>query len=195
MTREAFLTPGKILQAAEEVLRKFGPEKATVVDVARALGVTHGSVYRHFPSKAALRDAVVARWLESLLVPLSRIADGTEAAPARLRRWVETLAAAKQGGMRREPELFATYFRLADEAREVVAHHVAAMLGQLARIVADGVAEGSFRAVDPQASARAVLDATARFHHPAHAASWADPVFGPGPFDDVWDLVERGLKA
>jgi AcrR family transcriptional regulator len=39
------LTYEQILEAAEDVLRRFGPGKATVVDVARALGVSHGSVY------------------------------------------------------------------------------------------------------------------------------------------------------
>src|SRR6185312_9294558 len=70
---EPALTPERILEAAEEVLRRFGPEKATVVDVARALGVTHGSVYRHFASKAALRDAVVRRWLETMMPPLEAV--------------------------------------------------------------------------------------------------------------------------
>ena len=56
------LTSDQILVAAEDVLRRYGPEKANVVDVARALGVSHGSVYRHFPSKAALRGAVTDRW-------------------------------------------------------------------------------------------------------------------------------------
>lgn len=49
------LTAERILETTEEVLRRYGPAKATVVDVARALGVSHGSVYRHFRTKAALR--------------------------------------------------------------------------------------------------------------------------------------------
>src|SRR3569833_155027 len=53
-----------IVSAAEEVLRRHGPEKATVLDVARVLGVSQGSVYRHFPSKMALREAVIRRWLD-----------------------------------------------------------------------------------------------------------------------------------
>ena len=58
---ETVLTFERILEAAEDVLRRQ-PAKATVVDVARALEVSHGSVYRHFPSKAALRDGrAVAR--------------------------------------------------------------------------------------------------------------------------------------
>ena len=65
------LTAERILQASEDVLRRYGPAKATVVDVARELDVSHGSVYRHFPSKAALRDAVAERWLASISEPLS----------------------------------------------------------------------------------------------------------------------------
>ena len=43
MVAEA-LTADRILEAAEEVLRRHGPAKTNVVDVARALGVSHGSV-------------------------------------------------------------------------------------------------------------------------------------------------------
>lgn len=67
------LTPERILETTEDVLRRFGPTKATVVDVARALGVSHGSVYRHFPSKAALREAVTDRWLAKSVVMLEQI--------------------------------------------------------------------------------------------------------------------------
>ena len=74
MTECEPLTPERILEAAEDVLRRFGPAKATVVDVARALGVSHGSVYRHFPSKAALRDAVPERWLHRISEPLAAVA-------------------------------------------------------------------------------------------------------------------------
>src|SRR5204863_2773936 len=93
---EPALTSDQIVDAAEDVLRRFGPAKATVVDVARALGVSHGSVYRHFPSKAALRDAVVERWLVRLVSPLAAVVDDDAPAAERLRRWLETLIAAKR---------------------------------------------------------------------------------------------------
>jgi len=60
------VTPERILEASEDVLRRYGPAKATVVDVARELGVSHGSVYRRFPTKTALRDAVGERWLATV---------------------------------------------------------------------------------------------------------------------------------
>ncbi len=37
------LAPDRMLDAAEDVLRRYGPAKATVADVARALGVSHGN--------------------------------------------------------------------------------------------------------------------------------------------------------
>src|SRR5271154_1863981 len=105
---EPALTTQRILTAAEDVLRRFGPDKATVVDVARALGVSHGSVYRHFESKAALRDAVMQRWLARVSAPLAAIAAGKGSATRRLRRWFDALIALKHGKVRDDPELFAT---------------------------------------------------------------------------------------
>jgi AcrR family transcriptional regulator len=169
------LTSDRILVAAEEVLRRYGPAKANVVDVARALGVSHGSVYRHYPSKAALRDAVTERWLGSIAEPLEAIADEEGSARDRLRRWLDALVAAKRNKALDDPELFATYVALTADARAVVQEHVATLTGQLARIVADGVEQGELATPDPGATARAVFDATARFHNPAHAAAWADP--------------------
>jgi AcrR family transcriptional regulator len=60
---ETPLTLDRIVSAAEDVLRRFGPDKATVVDVARALGVSHAAVYRHVATKAQLRELVVGRWV------------------------------------------------------------------------------------------------------------------------------------
>jgi AcrR family transcriptional regulator len=143
------LTSDRILEAAEDVLRRYGPAKANVVDVARALGVSHGSVYRHFPSKAVLRDAVTERWLSQISEPLETIADGKGSAPERLRRWLDLLVASKRMKAFDDPELFATYIALAAEAREVVRKHVGTPLDQLSRIVADGVAQGELVADDP----------------------------------------------
>ena len=75
MNEAVVLTPERILEVTEDVLRRFGLAKATVVDVARALDVSHGSVYRHFPSKASLRDAVAKRWLDRVSTPLEKIAE------------------------------------------------------------------------------------------------------------------------
>lgn len=188
------LTPDRILDAAEEVLRRFGPAKATVVDVARALGVSHGSVYRHFASKAALRDAVTERWLHRVSAPLEAIAAEDAPAPERLGRWMRTLVHAKRSRALEDPEMFATYQEIFADARDVVAAHVDALAAGLARIVADGVARGELTTPDPAAAGRAVLDATARFHNPVHAPEWGDAGIDAA-FEGVWALVLAGLGA
>jgi AcrR family transcriptional regulator len=187
------LTADRVLEAAEDVLRRYGPAKATVVDVARALGVSHGTVYRHFPSKAALRDAVAERWLERVSAPLETVAASDGPAPERLRRWLDLLVATKRRMAREDPELFATYAAIAAGAREVIGEHVATLTGQLGRIVADGVARGELAADDPPAAGRAVFDATTRFHNPSHANEWDDPRVD-ADYEHVRSLVLDGLR-
>jgi AcrR family transcriptional regulator len=189
---EDVLTPERILETAEDVLRRFGPSKATVVDVARALGVSHGSVYRHFPSKAALRDAVTERWLARLSEPLASVIDENGPAAQRLRHWFDLLIMSKRKKALDDPELFATYMELVAEARKVVKAHVDDLMGQITQIIADGVARGEFTVADPATTGQAVFHATTRFHNPAHAQEWSDPKIDES-FEGVWSLILWGL--
>src|SRR5450631_1260667 len=112
MNETLVLTPERILEATEEVLRRYGLAKATVVDVARALDVSHGSVYRHFPSKASLREAVAKRWLDRVNAPLLKIAEGSGPAPARLECCLRTMFSINLKKVCDAPEMFATYLAL-----------------------------------------------------------------------------------
>ena len=191
---DTVLTSERILETAEDVLRRFGPAKATVVDVARALGVSHGSVYRHFPSKAALRDAVAERWLARISEPLEAVArrgwPGARAAPSLARPPDRRQAAAGRSRTRScsrptsswLPSRGTSWWRTSTT-----------LTGQLAAIIADGVARGEFADADPAMAGRAVFDATARFHNPAHAAEWSDPGIDAA-FEGVWSLVVAALR-
>ncbi len=194
MNEVVVLTPEKILEATEDVLRRFGLAKATVVDVARALDVSHGSVYRHFPSKVSLRKAVAKRWLDRASAPLDKIAESSGPAPERLDRWLRTMFAIKHKKLNDDPEMFATYLALAQEACEVVKAHKERLVDQIANILSDGVKQGVFAVADLKASARAIFDATSRFHHPAHAEEWSDPAL-PARIDALLALLFRGLEA
>ena len=188
------LTRERILEAAEQVFRRFGPHKTTVVDVARLLGVSHGSVYRHFDSKIALRDAVVEGWLKRTSDPLAAIASSGETPAKRLRLWFSTLLRLKREKVKGDPELFSVSRTIFAEAREVVAQHVDNLVAQLETILRDGIASGDFRPVDPHATAQAMFDATARFHDPAHGAEWSAPDVDAG-FDRVYALITAGIMA
>jgi AcrR family transcriptional regulator len=166
------LTREEILQAAEDVLRRHGPAKTNVVDVARALNVSHGSVYRHFPSKAALREAVAERFLETVCAPLAEIDDP--------KQWFDTLIAGKRARAQEDPELFANYVALALESGDAVRTHVEALIAQLTGIVGD------------ERTARALFDATARWHDPRHAQEWTEPG-ADDAFEAVWALLDQAM--
>ena len=91
MPPDAPLTRDRILAAAEDVVRRFGPAKATVVDVARALGVSHTAVYKHVSSKVELRDLVVGQWVEATMPPPRAIVAQPGPDPQRLRKLIDAL--------------------------------------------------------------------------------------------------------
>jgi AcrR family transcriptional regulator len=194
MTETLVLTPEQILDVTEDVLRRFGLAKATVVDVARALDVSHGSVYRHFPSKASLREAVAKRWLDRANAPLQKIAEGTGPAAARMESWLRSMIAIKHKKISDDPEMFATYLALAQEACAVVKAHRERLIDQIAHILSDGVEQGEFEVADVKATARALFEATIRYHHPAHSEEWNDPAL-PARIDALLALLLRGLEA
>jgi AcrR family transcriptional regulator len=194
MNEVVVLTPERILETTEEVLRRYGLAKATVVDVARALDVSHGSVYRHFPSKASLRQAVAKRWLDRASAPLQKIAESSGPAPARLDKWLRTMVDIKYKKLADDPEMFATYLTLAQEACVAVKSHREDLMEQVAHIISDGVKQGAFQVADVEATARAVFEATTRYHHPAHFDEWKDPDRA-ARIDALLGLLLRGLEA
>ena len=170
-----------------------------MVDVARALDMSHANVYRHFASKAELQDAVADRWLKAISEPLQKIAHGKgayakERASTRLEQWVLALATAKQRKVLDDPELFATYHAVAMAVRHVAEAHVEELRRQIATIIRDGVAEGEFKVADPDAAAIAVLNATTRFHHPHHVKESAGRI-DAAEIRTMLKLVLAGLRS
>ncbi|MFF7068177.1 TetR family transcriptional regulator [Streptomyces pseudovenezuelae] len=188
------LTAERILEATEDVLRRHGPAKATVVDVARALGVSHGSVYRHFRTKAALREAVTKRWLDRATGMLAEIAAQDRDPEARLRDWLAALFEAKRRKAGDDPELFATYSVLTGESVTTVIEHLTELTDQLTRVVRDGIDAGTFTVADPAVAALAVFQATGRYHDPVYAQEWEQPG-AEEEFTALVDLLVRGLRA
>ncbi len=184
----------RILDAAELVLRRYGPGKTTVSDVAREIGQSHASVYRYFASKSELIGALVKRWLETFTLPLEAIAEGPGSASDRLQGWLLGLFHAKVRKVNADPEYFATYQAASQEAHEVIEHHMAWMLAQVESIIASGIEAGEFAPQDPRRATRTILNASMRFHHPALLGS---PATLPNDEEaqDVVALLVAGLKA
>jgi AcrR family transcriptional regulator len=67
----------RILDAAEEVFGAGG-ESASTEDVARLAGVGAGTVFRHFPTKAALLEAVLVRRFDRLREQAEALLDAAD---------------------------------------------------------------------------------------------------------------------
>lgn len=188
------LSKDEILDAAEQVLRRYGPDKTSVVDIAKVLQVSHGTLYRHFESKAALREAVTSRWLHtSIAVPLEAIASGSGgSAIQRLRLWLDTLIQTKRRFAAEDAEMFAMYANVTVIEVEMISTHMYRLTKQLEQIIEQGMASKELKPGDSESLARAIFIATSRFHHPSHAGEW-----GMGSmeedFESVWQLLLGGL--
>ena len=88
----------RLLAAAVEVFRTGGPE-ASLEAVARRAAVGIGTLYRHFPTRESLFEAVYRREVEDLARLAENLADGPDPVEA-LRQWSRAgirLVATKRG--------------------------------------------------------------------------------------------------
>ena len=134
------------------------------------------------------------RWLDRLSVPVLKIAEAFGRAPERLDKWLRAMFSIKHERLGDDPEMFATYLTLAREACKAVSCHKDCLVDQIALILSDGVKQGTFEVADVKATARAIFDATSRFHHPAHAEEWNEPGT-PARIDALLALLLKGLEA
>jgi AcrR family transcriptional regulator len=65
-----------ILDAAQTVFEKYGARRANVEDVARAAGVSRSTLYRAYPTKEALLQAVLDREIDEFFDQLDALASG-----------------------------------------------------------------------------------------------------------------------
>ncbi len=68
-------TRARILDAAIECFSQFGNEKTTLNDVARVAGLSRQTIYRYFPDRAALLEAVDAFEEERMGTEARRLAE------------------------------------------------------------------------------------------------------------------------
>jgi len=78
----------RVLEAAKSVFSAGGPE-ASLEAVARTAGVGIGTLYRHFPTREALFEAVYRREVQQLADLAERLKEETEPVEA-LRQWMRS---------------------------------------------------------------------------------------------------------
>jgi AcrR family transcriptional regulator len=79
----------KIVDAARTVFREKGYD-APLDDVAKLAGVGPGTLYRHFPNRDSLVDAVMQAWVDGVNAAVEEVLTGGGDAREVLLRWLET---------------------------------------------------------------------------------------------------------
>lgn len=164
----------RILTVASEHLRKFGLKRFTVVAVAEEAGMTHANVYRYFPSRVALIDAVVDVWLKATERRLADIADGPDPADDKLERLILALSKANRDLLSEDPHLFAALSLAVAKRHAISRRNRTRVRALFERVVDEGIATGVFEPRDRDRATAFVIDATHRFIHPASLALEAD---------------------
>jgi AcrR family transcriptional regulator len=167
-------TDMRLMGIAADHLRVFGAKRLTVVAVAEAAGMTHANVYRYFPSKEALIDAVVDAWIKSVETRLSEIVDSPDPADDKLERLVTALARANRDCFAENPALYTAFRDAVVNRRPIARRHRIRVRTLVDRIIEEGVASGAFEPRDRDRAALFLLDAIFRFVHPVSVELEAD---------------------
>lgn len=128
----------RVLAAAREVFSRGGPE-ASLEAVARTAGVGIGTLYRHFPTREALFQAVYKREVDQL-VELADELLGEGSPFAGLRKWLHAnvgMVATKRGML--------TALAPAGPGSELYAASSARLAGSVGKLIAAAIEAGQMR--------------------------------------------------
>jgi AcrR family transcriptional regulator len=170
----AAATRGAIMAVAERLFRSMGYQKTTVADIAREMSMSPANVYRFFPSKLAINEAICNQVLGGYADALWAVARGAGAAPDRLRALFLT-------AHRQSMALFFQDKRLHDMVDVAMAQHWSAIEGFIAQwegairhIIMDGQRAGDFAGLPPDEIAMLVHSTMIGFSHPTLISQCAD---------------------
>jgi TetR/AcrR family transcriptional repressor of nem operon len=139
-------TRTRILDVAERLLQVRGFNGFSYADIAAELGITKASLHHHFPSKAGLGEALIARYAERFAHALAAIDASTADAPAKLEGYAGLYAdVLRKGRMCLCGMLAAEYETLPTPIRRAVVAFLDDNEAWLEQVLEQGRSDGSLR--------------------------------------------------
>src|SRR5213596_1617166 len=83
----------QILEAAGEHFSRYGFDKTTVSDLAKAIGFSKGYIYKFFDSKQAIGEAICSKTLTAIIAAVEQAVAGASTTTEKFRRMFKTLTA------------------------------------------------------------------------------------------------------
>jgi len=159
-------TRARIMETAETLFRRLGYAKTTVADIAAELGMSPANIYRFFPSKTAIVQAMCQRCLNELEEKVWAVARSRGPAASRLERLeLEILAYHKENLL--EEQRVSDIVQVAmEESWAAIVAHKEVIRTAIELILRDGIEASEFELVDPHETSNLIMKAYAGYCHP-----------------------------
>lgn len=172
-------TAERILDSAEGLFRHFGYSKTNVADIARDLGMSPANIYRFFPSKTAIHQAIAERMLDVIYRSVLAVFNRDISACEKLYQFAEVLSLHTVEMMMAEKRVHEMVVVAMEQHWPVVAKHVTRMEDLIEVIIRQGIDGGEFPQQDPAVAARCFCSCLAVTSHPVLVSQFANDERGP----------------
>jgi AcrR family transcriptional regulator len=159
-------TRARIIATADALFRRLGYAKTAVADIAGELGMSPANVYRFFPSKNAIVEAICRRCLGELDEKAWAIARSRGPAAARLERLVLEILAYHKENLLTDKRVNDIVLVAIEDSWDAVQAHKEAIRNVAELILRDGMEAGDFDKLDPTETSRLLMRSLVAFMHP-----------------------------
>ena len=163
-------TRARIVEAAEALFLRLGYSKTAVADIASDLGMSPANVYRFFPSKNAIVEAICQRCLAEVEEQAWAIARAKGPAADRLEQLVLDILKYHKENLLTEQRVNDIVLVAIENSWAAIRAHKETMRTVVEVILRDGIATGELEAVDPRDASEQFMRATVCFCHPVLVA-------------------------
>ena len=159
-------TRERIMQTAEVLFRRLGFAKTAVADIAAELKMSPANVYRFFPSKNAIVEAICKRCLGEVEEKAWAVARSKTPAAHRLERLILEILAYHRENLVTEQRVNELVVAAIEDNWETIRAHKDLMRNVAELILRDGIAAGEFEALEPRETAELFMLSVIAFTHP-----------------------------
>lgn len=159
-------TRARIMDTAEVLFRRLGYAKTAVADIAAELDMSPANVYRFFPSKNAIVEAICQRFLKELEEKAWAVARSRGPASRRLERLFLEILAYHKENMLTEQRVNDIVLAAMELSWDAIRKHKESMHTIVEVLLRDGIVAGEFENVDPGQTATQIMQAMVNYCHP-----------------------------
>jgi AcrR family transcriptional regulator len=159
-------TRARIMATAEALFRRLGFNKTTVADIAAELDMSPANVYRFFPSKNAIVEAICKRALGEVEEKAWTVARSKAPASARLERLVLGILAFHMENFVTEQRVNEMVVAAIQQSWDSIKGHKDIMRNVIELILRDGMEAGEFEPLEPRGTAELLMRSFVGFTHP-----------------------------